>query len=159
MDDTTIIALLGPNNKMTRETREMGEIAVKHHETLQTKLTMTEDRKEAIVELEAIIEGITDEQRQWLVKKTSRDEVEEAIKSTATGTSPGIDGIPYELYKEIIKIEKRKKKEESVDVVGIIQDLINNIEENGIEKLSTEDKKENEFTDGLMFLLYKKKEK
>ena len=64
MDDTTIIALLGPNNKMTRETREMGEIAVKHHETLQTKPTMTEDRKEAIVELEAIIEGITDEQRQ-----------------------------------------------------------------------------------------------
>lgn len=161
MDETTIIALLGPNSKMTRETREMGEIAVKHHETLQTKPMMTEDRKEAIVELEAIIEGkcITNEQKQRLIKKTSRDEVEEAIKSTATGTSPGIDGIPYELYKEIIKIEKKKKKEERVDVVGIIQDLINNIEEIGIEKLSTEDKKENEFTDGLMFLLYKKKEK
>jgi len=159
--DNTILALVNKENKITRKTKEMGEIAVQHHEKLQTKPEMTESRKKAITELEKIIDGktIEEDQKAMLKEKTTRIEIEEAIKNTANGTSPGIDGIPYELYKEIIKIESKKDDSKKVDIVGVLKEVINDIEENGIVKLSTVGKRENEFTDGLMFLLFKKKDK
>ena len=75
---------------------------------------MTKERLNAINKLERIIEGkkINEEQKQMLTEGTTRGEIEEAIKNTANGTSPGIDSIPYELYKMIM--EKEKKKEEGV---------------------------------------------
>ena len=159
MGDNTILALTDKNGKLSKETKIMGEIAVQHHETLQKKPEMTENRKKAIKKLAKIVKEkkISKEQKSMLKQKTSREEIEIALKNTANGTSPGIDGIPYELYKEIIK--KEKKKESGVDVIGILHDVINDIEINGIEEMTTESKKENEFTDGLMFLLFKKNDK
>ena len=158
--DNTILALMDDNNRMIRKTKEMGEIAVKHHKTLQAKPEMNERRKEAIKKLKKIIEGksVNEEQREKLASSTTREEIEEAIKNTANGTSPGVDGIPYELYKELIKREK-KKADKEVDIIGILHNVVLEIEEKGVTILSTENKRENEFTDGLMFLLFKKKDK
>ena len=159
LDDNIILTLTDKEGKMTKDTRKMGEIAVEHHEKLQAKPVMTDERRKAISELEKIIEGktINGDQVEMLNKKTSRGEIEDAIKSAANGTSPGTDGIPYEMYKEIIKNEK--KKENGVDIIGLLHNVIEDIEEKGVEVMSKEGKKESEFTDGLMFLLYKKKEK
>ena len=158
--DNTILAFIDSKNKMERCTRKMGEIAVQHHETLQARPEMTEQRREAIKELEKIIKEkkITNGQQTMLAELTTRDEIERAIKDTANGTSPGVDGIPYELYKELIKREE-KKDEKEVDIIGILHEVVNEIEIKGVTVLSTQTRKENEFTDGLMFLLYKKKEK
>ena len=157
-DDNVIIVLKDENDKITRDTRKMGEIAVKHHEKLQTKPLMDENRKVAIEKMESLIEGktINNAQKLMLAQKTSKLEIETALRNTANGTSPGIDGIPYELYKEIVK---KDSKEKDIDIIGILQQVINNIEERGVEKMSTDSIKENEFTDGLMFLLFKKKDK
>ena len=158
MQENVILALVDKDNKITEDTRKMGEIAVQHHERLQARPEMTEERIAKIKELENTIEGktIDEEQKTMLNEKTSRIEIEEAIKKTANGTSPGTDGIPYELYKKIK--EREEKKKEGVDIIGILHKVIEEIEEKGIETMSAE-KKEKEFTDGLMFLLYKKKEK
>ena len=159
MDDNTIIALTDKNDRRTSETRKMGEIAVQHHEALQKKPEMTQERLRAIEKITSIVKNkkIDSDQVEMLKRGTSREEIERAIKNTANGTSPGVDGIPYELYKTIIKREE--KKEGGVDMIGILHDVITDIEKNGVLTLSTSGKKENEFTDGLMFLLYKKKDK
>ena len=54
--------------------------------------------------MESLLEGktINNAQKLMLVKKTTKSEIETALKNTANGASPGIDGIPYELCKEII---------------------------------------------------------
>ena len=114
---------------MVRDTNKIGEIAVQHHEKLQEKPEMTEERIRAIQKLEKIMEEkmISEEQSEMLRNKMSRKKVEEAIRSAASRTSPGVDGIPYELYKEIIKKERIKDK--GIDIIGIIHEVINEMEE------------------------------
>jgi hypothetical protein len=106
----------------------MEEIVVEHHETLQAKPKMTENRRNAIKEI-----------KEKIKRKTSREEIIKALRKTANGMSPGTYGIPYELYKEILHT------------------VINDIERNGVEKISSTHKKESEFTCRLMFLLFKKR--
>ena len=160
LEENTILALINGKNKMERDTKGMGEIAVKHHEKLQARPIMDKERRDAIEKLEKIIEGrtIKETQKKDLASRTTRYEIEEAIKSAANGTSPGIDGIPYELYKELIKKEKKLQKKE-IDIIGILHNVVNEIEDKGVEILTTNNKEESEFTDGLMFLLFKKKER
>jgi hypothetical protein len=157
--ENTILALKNNDDILIRDTRKMGEIAVEHHEKLQAKPEMTGERKRAIKKLGKIIQGkaISEEQKEKLSTMTMREEVSEALKNTENGSSPGSDGIPYELYKELVK--EREKNDKNPDIIGLLLDVINDIEEKGIEKMSTEDKKESKFTDGLMFLLFKKKDK
>lgn len=73
------------------------------------------------------------------------------------GSAPGIDGIIYEFYKD--KVKKHDKDSENPDMVGILHMLIKDIETNGIKILSNKKSQRDEFTDGVMHLLFKKKEK
>jgi hypothetical protein len=160
INENIILGLKDKNEKLTTKTKEMMEIAVNHHEKLQEKPEMTMERENAIEKLkETSTKKLEDEDKKKLEKKTTKEEISEAIKKAPNGTSPGIDGIPYELYKKMIKRKEENKKEE-VDMIEILHSVIEDIEVKGLEILTRKEKShEMEFTDGIMFLLYKKKEK
>ena len=53
-----------------------------------------------------------------------------------------------------------EQENNKIDIIDIIHMVIEEIEEKGVETMTNEgEKHEMEFTDGIMFLLYKKKEK
>jgi endonuclease/exonuclease/phosphatase family metal-dependent hydrolase len=159
LDDKIILALQKEDGTLTDKTKEMMEIALKHHEELQKKPEMTPEREIAI---EKIIETMqaktTDEDKTNLKRATSYEEIKTSIKKAPNGTAPGKDGIIYEFYKE--KMKKHEENSESPDIIKILHMVINDIEKNGVRKLSKNDKeKKPEFTDGIMHLVFKKKEK
>ena len=158
-DSQVILALQKQDGSITNETKDMMEIALKHHEELQKRPEMTQDREEAIEKLKDKTEAKTTEQdKEYLKKLTTYDEVKESLKKAPNGSSPGVDGIIYEFYKE--KMKKHEECNENPDIVRMLHMLINDIESKGIIKLKKdENPNRHEFTDGLMTLLFKKKEK
>jgi len=161
-NEQTILALKDKDNKLCTETKEMITIATRYHEALQSRPPMNQDRTTAIEKMANAVQKdkITVELKQELETETSREEIKEAIQKTANGTSPGIDGIPYELYKELIKThENAEEPEKEPDIIEILYRVIKSIEDNGIIKRTKNGKHKPEFTDGVMCLIYKKKEK
>ena len=153
-----ILALQKPDGTMTTQTRDMMEIALKHHEELQKEPEMTEERIKAIEEMKKTSTTKTsDEQKTELKKGTSYEEIKKSLKKAPDGSAPGIDGIIYEFYKD--KLKNHEEDSDKPDMVGILHLLIEDIEKNGIIKLRKEDNRKDEFTDGIMHLLFKKKEK
>ncbi|KAH9901692.1 uncharacterized protein BXZ73DRAFT_62558, partial [Epithele typhae] len=78
------------------------------------------------------------------------EEVEEAIKLSHTNKAPGKDGLIYELWK-LWKRPSADDKDKDPDVPLMLTKVFNDIQNFGMEDKS--------FNEGLMFLLYKKKEK
>ena len=163
MPEQTILAMRDKSNNITRKTKEMMEIATEYHENLQRKPGTSQERQEAIEKMKESIKGkIPEEICNELKEKTTRREIEAALEKTSNGTSPGIDGIPYELYKLLMEENKKNKTDNnSPDIIKILTMVINDIEEKGIikRKEANETTENPEFTDGVMHLIYKKKEK
>lgn len=81
----------------------MAKIAKEYHKNLQKKAMITDKRRKAIKEIKKVI--------------------------TKNGTSPGIDGIPYEFYKMIVeKYESEKDGDKNPDIIKILKIVINDIE-------------------------------
>ena len=158
-DSQVILALQRPNGTLTNKTNEMTTIALNHHRELQKRPEMTKERLEAINIMKKTSETkTTPEEKETLKNKTSYEEIRMSLKKAPNGSSPGIDGIPYEFYKD--KMTEHEKNEESPDIVEILHMVIEEIETFGLKKMSKEEgPREKEFTDGLMHLLFKKKEK
>ena len=74
MGDNTILALTDKNGKLSKETKIMGKIAVQHHETLQKKPEMIENRKKAIKKLAKVVKEkkISKEQKSMLKQKKNK---------------------------------------------------------------------------------------
>ena len=157
-ESQVILALQKPDGTLTTQTRDMLEIALKHHEELQKEPEMTNERIRAIEEMKKTSTTKTSEkQKTDLKKRTSYEEIEKSLKRAPNGSAPGIDGIIYEFYKD--KLKNHEEDNDKPDIVGILHLLIEDIEKNGIVKLKKDDNKKDEFTDGIMHLLFKKKEK
>lgn len=159
LESEIILCLQKPEGSLTTKTAEMAEIALNHHRKLQERPEMNQERQEAINVLKEKIETkTTTDQKEKLKEKTSYKEVEQSLKAAPNGSSPGIDGITYEFYKE--KMKDHEKDNENPDIVGILHMVIEEIEAHGLKKINKENEyKKKEFTDGLMRLLFKKKEK
>ena len=158
-DSQVILALQKKDGTLTNETKEMMGIALKHHEELQKRPEMTEERKMAIKKLkETSTTKMLKNKKEKLKKKTSYQEIKESLKKAPNGSAPGIDGIIYEFYKD--KMTNHEKDNENPDIIKILHMVIEDIEENGIQKRNEKrNRKTSEFTDGLMHLIFKKKEK
>ena len=154
-----ILSLQRRDGEQVDKTKDMKKIALEHHKDLQKKPEMTQERKEAISKLKETIKAKTSTQeKEYLKKKTSYNEIKESIKRAPNGSSPGIDGIPYEFYKQLMK--ENEKDNELPDIIGILHMVIEEIEKIGLRKINAEGKNDKkEFTDGIMHLLFKKKEK
>ena len=158
LESQIILRMQKKDGKMTRETKEMMEIALEHHRKLQEKPEMNDERQNAIEKIKKTIKNkINENEKEELRKNTSYEEIKEAIRKAPSGKTPGTDGIIYEFYKQkMTEYEKDKKKP---DMIGILSMLIEDIEKRGLRQRSNEKQKRQEFTDGMMNLIYKKKEK
>jgi len=155
-----ILGLLDKDQKMTTATREMTKIATEYHEKLQTAPEMTEERKEAIQEMLDITDKtLTESQKEMLEASTTQGEIEDVISIVSNGTTPGIDGIPYEFYKSWKSPETEEEEKTEPDIAKMLHIVYNDIEKRGLQSQQTGGKRRREFTDGVMYLLYKKKDK
>ncbi|EKM75935.1 hypothetical protein AGABI1DRAFT_94557 [Agaricus bisporus var. burnettii JB137-S8] len=90
----------------TKRSDEMAQIAKEHHDNLQDLDTNHNPnmREEAIqTALNAINTSLTDEESTQLGTALTDSNVLAALASAANGKSPGLDGIPYELWKTLNK--------------------------------------------------------
>jgi exonuclease III len=161
LPDTMIPALRNKNKKPTQKTHEMIEIAVEHHATLQAKPEMTQERKEAIQKIEEDITNcLSQDEKAMLEEFTTEKEVAQALRDATNGTTPGKDGIPYEFYKAWTQRKNLRPKDKEVpNIVRILGMLYRNIEEKGMVHENEPNPTNAKFTDSVMMLVYKKKDK
>jgi ribonuclease HI len=148
----TINALQNDKNEIKTETKEMTKIASKYHSDLQRRPEMDESREQAIRKMTDQIEKtLTNEQKNMMAEMTTIEDLEEALKQTKNGKSPGEDGLTYEFYKSWPRPRNEEEAKENPDIVRILTIVIQDTEEFGIYDKA--------FTKGVMALIYKKKEK
>ena len=156
----TVRALRNPLGDINRkETRSdgMAQLTRDYHEKLLSidRDPMQEPNTE---ELEKVLENMTTTLNREMIsdlrKKISADEVEEALKESANDKSPGLDGIPTELWKLLhqqYQSADEKEKDEYCNITEVLAYVFNDIAEHGITKGTG-------FNDGWMCPIYKKKE-
>jgi hypothetical protein len=99
-DSQIILALQKKDGTLTNRTQEMMDIALEHHQELQKRPEMTEERKKAIEELKKTTSTkMPEEKRNELKEKTSYEEIKTSLRKAPNGSAPGTDGIIYEFYK------------------------------------------------------------
>ena len=75
------------DGKMTRETKEMMEIALEHHRKLQERLEMNTERQNAIDRIKKTIKNkINENEKEEVRKNTGYDEIKEAIRKVPSKT-------------------------------------------------------------------------
>ena len=86
---------------------QMTKIAAKHYDSLQVDGTLeVEDHEAAIADaLAPLTARLTSQQKAPLAKRIGRAEIEEAVRESARGKAPGLDGIPAEVWKAYLQWE------------------------------------------------------
>ncbi|KAJ3576998.1 hypothetical protein NP233_g8 [Leucocoprinus birnbaumii] len=90
--------------KYETKTKNMAEIARTYHESLQTADCVPEQDQEREKAIEEVLKSINDVKlsnnaKAKMAEYINRLEVEMALQSSSNGKAPGLDGIPYELWK------------------------------------------------------------
>lgn len=150
-----------PNKPLTRRSDVMANIMRKFHDDLQSKDPILDPRKYkegTKTVLNHIRKRMTKEQSSALALSITRNEVEKAMKSLPNGKSAGPDGIPQEIWKDLLHQEEKSENETDENITGTrntsdISDyftiLFNDIEEHGIEQNTN-------FAEGWLCPIYKK---
>ena len=148
---------LGDVNRRATRSDEMAQLTRDYHEKLLSidRDPTLEPEAEA---LEKVLENMTTtlngEMINNLRKKISADEVEKALKESANDKSPGLDGIPTELWRLLhqqYKSADEKERHEFCNITEVLAYIFNDIAEHDITEGTG-------FNDGWMCPIYKKKE-
>lgn len=138
---------------------KMAEIARNYHNDLQSQDIITPDIRNPIIEevTNTLSAHLSIPHQNDLKALTSRDEIASVIHKLPNGKAPGINGIPYELWKTLLgKFESTKKDTEednnTPDIANILTEVYNDIEKHGVTKGSN-------FAEGWLCPLYKKNDK
>ncbi len=158
--DETIyeLAIPGPEPKRyAMRTDQMAAIAKDHYNGVQDDpLKPTkEEHEEAMVNiLDNEMTKLTGDQKADMGKPVEYMEVQRAILEAANGKAPGIDGIPSELWKTLIRQHRTDaaKKKPAFDVIAVLRDVFQDIATHG----AIPDLK---FSLGWICPIYKKKDK
>jgi hypothetical protein len=137
----------------------MAELARNYHDNLLLAGLNTPPDKQEVIVLEvlgAIIpeDTLPDTDKESMSHRLSEQDVFEALKSSKNGTSTGVNGLPYELWKALnekyeadVKVDKP-----SFNIIKTLTRVFNDIEEHGVVSTTN-------FTEGWMCPLYIKKDK
>ena len=146
----------GADRRVTRSDKMAG-MAKEYHEAL---LSVDRDPlsgvnqmefKNVTKNLETALDG---EMQDNMHKQVSGEEVEMAMKDSANEKSPGLDGIPTEVWKLLHQQYKSAKDDERhkfCNITEVLAYVFNDIAENGITEGT-------DFNEGWMCPIYKKKE-
>ncbi|KAF5378615.1 hypothetical protein D9615_007186 [Tricholomella constricta] len=159
-----ILALQKPDSVrggLVYNSTKMAEIARKYHSEIQSigrcYDAAKEEREKAIEEaLNALETKLTDEESDELNTPLTSSEIRRAIYDSANEKSPGLDGIPTEIWKELTRnpehIKEDEEEEEIWDAARLLRDAYNNVIEYGILQ-------DTDFASGWMSPIFKKKDK
>jgi len=151
-DDATIYALRNADNRVVNDTDRMIDIANKHHSGLLQEPSRTDETHQAVNDLlDSIDTSLSEEQKEMFKMGTTPDQVWEALKATKNGKAPGMDGITYEFYKHWERPDSNETSENEVDIGWILAQVFIDIEKHGLSNTK--------FVDGVMYLLFKKKDR
>lgn len=140
----------------------MAELARDAHEVLLTEgIHPDEEERQRITN--EILKDIPEERKlpeyekdENLGSEITEEDVDNALTHSANGSSPGINGLPYEYWKYLRSTRPKKKDEaeretedEDHNIVKILTEVYRDIEKHGIEPSTG-------FTEGWMCPLYKK---
>jgi Reverse transcriptase (RNA-dependent DNA polymerase) len=129
-----------------------------HHNLLQAGLDTPPDERETVIaEVLASVrpeDTLPDADSTSMGSKLSEQDVLEALKSSKNGTSTGINGLPYGLWKTLHDKYETDAKTNSptFNIVKALTKVYNDIEEHGVVPTTN-------FAEGWMCPLYKKKDK
>ena len=151
-----------PNTHPTKyETRSdrMAELAKEHHKNLQNNNLPDLEDPQRHQELEDILNGIPEDQKFPNPQHSELNEgidsvsVEKALKLAKNGSATGLDGCPYELWKELKKNfdAALKNRRKSFDIIQTLTDVFQDIQTYGIAPNTS-------FNKGWICPLYKKKD-
>jgi exonuclease III len=148
----------GATGHVTRSDK-MAELARNyHHNLLSAGLNTPPDERDIIIEevLQTVKPGSTlnNEDSTKLDQQLTEHDILESMKSTQNGSSTGINGLPYELWKTLhdrYEIESKADKP-TFNIIHTLTRVYNDIEEYGVQEGT-------DFAAGWMCPLYKKKDK
>ena len=140
----------------------MAEIGRRHHRNL-LKAGIHPNEEEREQKIQEVLKAVKDESKLQTPTKNDLDSpideegVKVALKESANGAAPGLDGIIYKYWKFLqgVKEEDKKRKEPKYQGLYIMKSLTmvyKDIEMYGVDKNSR-------FTEGWMCLIYKKGER
>jgi len=157
-----IYALEKPNTmpvKYETKSKNMAELARNyHHNLLLAGLDTPPDERETILseDLGSVLpeDTLSESGSEAMSNRLSEQDVCQALKSSKNGTSTGMNGLPYELWKALSdKYDADTKADKpTFNIIKVLTRVYNDIEEYGV--VSTTD-----FAEGWMCPLYKKKDK
>ncbi len=131
----------------------MAETAKKHYDALQADPDIINvDHERAMDEaLEPLDSKLTSQQKGIMARRIRRCEVVAAIDESPLGKAPGLDGIPAELWKTLLKWERAEEESgrRTLRISSVIQAVFNDIEAHGVEAA--------DFTKGWICPIYKLK--
>ena len=147
-----------PHQHETRSNK-MAELAKRYHNTLQeTGLEeLTADSLDP--KIEEVLKKVSTNQKfqnpeiSALNKGTMKEIIEEALKLAKNGSATGLDGCPYELWKELKKRNDDTENEgrTGFDIIKTLTTVFLDIQQHGIAQNTN-------FAEGWMCPLYKKKD-
>jgi ribonuclease HI len=139
------------DESITRNAREMANVAGRYHERLQAKPEMNQEREEAIRKtLNTVQKEINQDTKEELAKMVKSENLRAALKKCKGGKSPGEDGLTYEFWKWAIRTtnEHNEEKATNLDVMDMMSKYLKDIEKHGPI--------DNNFAKGIMVPSYKK---
>lgn len=146
-------------NKIITRSSEMARIAQVYHDNLQRQDILSYENIERQAAIRRVLSQIPDQQKlrnddTEMHQLITYDQIATALQSSKNGTATGIDGLPYELWKELHNRHKilKKQNKPSFDIVACMTGIFNNIQTNRTDE-------EANFSFGWMCPLYKKKER
>ena len=148
-----------PHNYETRSDK-MAELAKHYHDSLQNAGLEEYSSNRIKQNMTRILEEIPEEQKfrnpeiSTLNEGITRDVVEEALRLAKNGSATGLDGCPYELWKELNKRYKEAEEEGKTgfDIIKTLALIFQDIQYHGIAPNTN-------FAEGWMCPLFKKKDR
>ena len=138
----------------------MSKLARDYHENLQDQdIGLTDDAPNLSRATEDILNEIPDDQKLSRQERGKTDwslsyaQITIALKLSKNGTATGLDGCPYELWKELNVLFQAEENNggKGFDIIGALTIVFKDIRLNGLDKSL-------EFAHGWMCPIYKKKD-
>ncbi len=145
---------LGGGTTYCRRSEDMARIAKCHYDGLQQDpLRSQEEQAEATAEvLDYVSTPVSTQEKGELARAIRESEIELAIKESANGKAPGLDGIPTEIWKTLLRQQKTDiaKGRPPLNILKVLKAVYNDIEEHGVAQ-------DTNFADGWICPIYKLK--